>query len=256
MTNFFYFITLLLFISCSSLPEKTYSKNTVKTVYSNYLTVADNARQQKNFKLALNYYDKAIQYASARNERMDVGIIRLKKAQIYLATKNTSAFTTEINHVSQMIKIEQINLADQLNFIRAKSYYMDNKIEEANAIVRNLINKHSGSFEKETYYKFQFQKYNLGYMRISEQKEKVGELFELFEDGEIENIEILSFSLYQFCTTLKIEKNKRFEKEIQNALTFYQTIENQKRIKNCYSLLSEYYSNDIEKSNYYIKLAY
>ena len=255
MIKRFCYLVIIILVSCSSLPEKTYSKNTIKTVYSNYLAVADNARQQENYPLALTYYTKAIEFAASRNERKDVGIIRLKKAHVYLTTNNATGFESEVNQVKQMILFEKINLSDQLDFILAKSLYANKNTTEANEIIKKLISKYKDFFEKETYYTFQFQRYNSGFMSLNVQKEKISELVDLFEDGDLENIEVLSFCLFQYCRALKNKSSQSFEREIQKALHFYKIIENQKRIRNCYGLLADFHINDKNKSAHYLNLS-
>ena len=251
-------IFLFVTMSCSSLPERNYSKNNLKNIYTNYLQVADKARQQENYSLALNYYKSAIDHANARNERYDVGIIHLKIALIYLYTEDFKNFENETSIVKRMNNYESLGLDNKIDFVFAKHAYMTNNHTLGNKLLTKLLNIYSNKddSEKTIYYKFQYQKYNPNTYTSVYQKTMINMLQEWYNDGELENIEILSFCWFQYCTSLMNEKSPQFEKEIQKALKFYRMTENPRRIKTSYKLMADYFKmSSPEKSDHFLKLS-
>ena len=251
-----YLCILALLLSCSSLPKKEYVRTGKKSLLNHYIQLADSFRLTDNHQEALSYYSKAIEITISINDIQNQGILHLKRASIYLDINKMEKSVIEINVVTKLINYRSANLKNELLFIQAKKDHLEGMNTESLVKIDQLIITFKENTEKYVYYSFKKIEFN-GILSITKQEKLIDNLVELYNDGELENIEILNYSYFQYAYNLM--KLKRYINSVQiikQALIIYSKLENTRNIKKSYLLLSENYQllGNIKQSNYYKSL--
>jgi len=249
-------VSILLFLSCSSIPKKNYEKKQSYHIYANYLSLGDAHRKQKQYKKAQNYYSKAIFYANSRGDRKNVLKIQLKQILINIALGDTQSAQSALTEVQSFNKLESLKLENDILAVQTKLALATNDHDTAQRLLDTLIGHYKENTEKHAYYTFLKAKHfrsNISYLT-----EIYNEMYEQYIDGELENIEVISF-IFPIYSKILLDEKKYTECQLalDHAYQFYKSTEHKRGIIRTYQLYAALFRSQglTEKATHYTLLS-
>ncbi|KZN59642.1 hypothetical protein [Pseudoalteromonas luteoviolacea] len=257
MIKFFWGICILCFgllqMGCSSAPEKNYSITRYKDLSMTWMARGDRKRQEQRLEQAVLNYETAYKYANLRNDIELMGLSLLKLASVYLDKKEFIAADEYIRRVNTMQRFENIDFNLSIKAVLAKKAYVAGDSLKAAAYANELVINHSENLEKSIYYQWLAAKYSTDPVDFTILDKDVEFLLTLKHSAKLENIEVLSFILYQNALWRVDKLEPSAIDATKNAIAHFSELELTNRIRDCYVLLAKYYTSigDIPSAQYF-----
>ena len=246
-------IILILLMSCSSLSERKYQINTIETSADKLLSFADNLRINRQYEKSLNYYDKAAELYLLKNDKRKYLTSLSRIALVHLKMKKVDSFDKVLKNIINFNTIEKINFTRQVDYLRAKRFEYNKNTKEAISIYHS-ISKSLENIEQKSYYDFQIfiLKETLSANEVEKSKDTMNELDELYQEGELEYIELYSACKFIYAEMAIKRNDKAAVKAIQECETLYNRLEYTAKLIDVYELFVAFYT----KKNDQVKVAY
>ncbi len=251
------FIICFLAMSCSSTPEKKYDKTEIDMRATQYLYLADNYKQKGMNKEAHYYYKEAQILFFLKGDLKNHCLAKLKEAIIYLLEQDSISAQKIIEDVQTINHQGELSLTNSINSVKARILYFEQKTEEANTLVIDLLNQNQENREKYAYYLFLWATNNLEQVnstKYNDLKKVHKEIITKYESKNLESIEILSF-ISTSMATLELHR-KNFNEALQ-ILTFTENLLKKQEFLAAFIKIYDLYiqlymaQNNLQKANYY-----
>ena len=247
-------ISVLLVAGCSSKPEKIYQIDNLQQASNSFMKMADRKRQQEEFKDAAELYLRAEQYAVKRNNQLQVGISKLKRALINITLSNNSAAEKLIQEVELANRIEQLELTQPINFVHAKLLLNKGKNNQAFELLKSLESHFQSDLERNAYYQLMRWSHDYQQLDMTSIASLIGVLKGRFDSKDLHNIEILSFAYLEHARwavdNASLEQGKVI---LDQAIEHFSLLELTAKIAKVLQFSSDFYQRhglDV-KSDYY-----
>ncbi|MCF2858106.1 hypothetical protein L1286_11535 [Pseudoalteromonas sp. SMS1] len=240
-------------LGCSSAPEKNYSVTRYKSLAMTWMARGDRKRQEQRLDQALLNYQTAYKYASLRNDITLMGLSLLKQASVYVDKNQYAQVDDYILQVETMQQYEGINLSYSIQAIQAKQAFTKGNKEKAVALVSGLVTAYETDPEKSVYYRWLLKKYAKEVVDFSALDKDLQLLAALKSAAKLENIEVMSFVMYQNAQWRVERRDKSAVAALKSAITHFSQLELTNRIKDCYVLMAQYYTSigDTKSASYF-----
>lgn len=240
-------------VGCSSPPKKNYDVTTIQSVSYSLLELADHKRQLGEYDKALALYLDAERYATMRNDKYVVGISKLKRAGILIKTDKVSQAETLIGQVSQMEQYEQVGLSNAIKYLQAQLAHKTEDNQTAITLLSELSAEYLEDAEKTVYYNTVRWVYGDVNVPLSRVKKGLETLEELKNQSKLNNIEILSYTLYQLTKGLSATGELSEESTILKAIEHFSSLEMSNKISESYQFAATFYQRNgqQQKADYY-----
>lgn len=248
-----------LMVGCSSAPEHHHEVNTYHNVATQLMERADSKRQAKQFDDALSLYQQAYDYSLKRHDKPLMVMSWLKSAAVHIQMQQFDAAIELIAKARQLDLYEPQDFQHSIDFVEAKLWWAQGKSEQALAVFDRLIAFHAEDLPRHIYYQLQKWQYQRDSMDFEQVFEAVDMLELLVNFGELDNIEIYSFAVYQqlagLAETGDVQYQEVFVVALNRAVTHFTSLELSYSILSCYRLASDYFSTigDEARASYYQK---
>lgn len=246
-------LLLCLSTGCSSPPEKDYQVTEYRLLANLWMQQADRKRQQEIYPAALTLYQRAEKYALKRNDRLVIGIARLKRAAIHISLSELDKAEQLLLEVERMEQFEPAGLDKSSRFIRAKWLKAQGQVEQAKVILAELEQFYQEQPERNIYYRLVRWSYDYNSVDMAAVDADLQVLNKRVDERQLDNIEIYSFALYEYARYLTKMQDERASAAIDKAIEHFSSLELTAKIRDCYKLAADYYrsSNQLEKAEYF-----
>ncbi|MFT4925839.1 MAG: hypothetical protein ACI8WB_001934 [Phenylobacterium sp.] len=251
-------VGFLLLAACSSAPEKVYDVTTYQSLSYALLDMADRKRQLEHYDEAIKYYLQGESYALKRNDKITVGLSRLKRAAIHLIRQQHPQAWVLISDVEQMNQYESLDLDNALLFLKARFAHANGDTPSALSQLKQLEQAYaaSGDIEKQIYYRlvgWQYQPASIAAVSLSAIEQDIAVLDIRVETHQQNNIEIYSYALYHYAKRLVELADPKAVQAIDKAIKHFSRLELTSKIRDCYQLAADYYAGvgDVDKAAYF-----
>lgn len=235
------FLLIGLLSACSSLPPVEYEVSTYQKISHSRLALADRNRQMEQYQQALDLYKQAETYAQKRNDKLTLGISRLKRAAIHIELKQQADALALINQVEKIQQYEAVGLNNPLMFIRAKLAYGEGDVDGAVILLAELEQTYIEQPERNIYYRMVRWVYQPDSVALAVIQQDVTTLGKLVAGHELSNIEIYSYALFNYAKWLGGQGDELAEAAIAKAIGHFSQLELTPKIRDCYQLGADYY---------------
>ncbi|MBQ4879053.1 hypothetical protein J8M21_17700 [Pseudoalteromonas luteoviolacea] len=249
-------VFVLINTSCSSAPEKQYRVTKYLELTNTWMARGDRKRQEEKLDLALSNYDTGLKYANLRNDLTLMGVLQLKKATIYI---NQSRFEFALKLIEQakaLHKYEGAELKLPIRALEAKLAHAQGRFKEASASALALSEAYKDDNERSIYYRWLGVMYSSDSIMLWEEMDRdLRSLDNLKARGELENIEILSFVVYNNALWKVRDKHAQAQIAIEQAIAHFSELELTNKIRDCYALAVKLYKaqGNEDKAAYFLK---
>jgi hypothetical protein len=242
-------------VGCSSKPEKIYQVENLQQASNSFMKLADRKRQQEEFKEATELYLRAEQYAVKRNNQLQVGISKLKRALINITLNNDQAAEKLIQQVELANRIEKLELTQPINFVHAKLLLNKGNNNQAFELLRNLEIHFQSDIERNAYYQLMRWSHDYQQLDITSIASLIGVLKARFDSKDLHNIEILSFAYLEHARWAVDNANlEQGELILEQAIEHFSQLELTAKIAKVLKYSADFYQRhglDV-KSDYYL----
>jgi tetratricopeptide (TPR) repeat protein len=241
----------------SSLPKKEYTSSKIEIQANSYYNMAEYYRAFHKYKESVEMLDEAINLFNMKGDKEKVALCYLRKMSLAILLNNEKDFLKLEKDFELLQKIENLNLSNEMKFIKAKYFYWQKNSASANELINNLISTFIKDKEKSAFYHFYYfseNKTKLNALEIKKYVEEINELYEIYEDGALNNIDILTFSSLQMAHLYaSSEQYQEAIVQLNKSKILYKNLENSYQLLDIYDLYISVYGklNDVEKKTYY-----
>ncbi|WP_155730506.1 hypothetical protein [Pseudoalteromonas luteoviolacea] len=218
-----------------------------------WLARGDRKRQEQRLAQAVLNYKTAYKYANLRNDVELMGLSLLKLASVYLDKEDFIAADESIERVQTMQRFENIDLTLSIKAVLAKKAHVAGDSSKAAAYANELVNIYTEDLEKSVYYRWLVVKYSAEPVDFAILDKDVQSLLTLKHSAKLENIEVLSFILYQNALWRVDSLEPSAVDATKSAIEHFSGLELTNRIRDCYTLLAKYYRSigDTSSAQYF-----
>ncbi|KZN32502.1 hypothetical protein N474_17900 [Pseudoalteromonas luteoviolacea CPMOR-2] len=206
-----------------------------------WMARGDRKRQEQKHDQALLNYQTAYKYANLRNDIWLMGMSLLKQASVHIDKGDFATAKEYLQRVKTIQRFEGVDLSHSTKAIQAKSEYIKGNQIGAIELVNDLITVFKENQEKSIYYRWLKMKYAQEQVDFSTLDADLQQLIALKSSAKLENIEVMSFVLYQNAQWRAERLDKSAEDAIKSAIAHFSQLELTNRIRDCYILLAKYY---------------
>ena len=247
-------ISLILLAGCSSKPEKIYQVDNLQQASNSFMKLADRKRQQEEFTEATELYLRAEQYALKRNNQLQVGVSKLKRALIHITLDDNKSAEKLIQEVELANRIEQLDLTQAINFVNAKLLINKGKKNQAFELLSSLEIHYQSDVERKAYY--QLMRWSHDYQQLDSISVEniIGLLKARFDSKDLHNVEILSFAYLERARWAVDNAGlEQGQKILDQAVKHFSLLELTPKIAKVFMFSAEFYQRQglTVKSNYY-----
>ena len=244
---------LVILVSCSSKPQKSYDVTTLQTISYALLDLADRKRQMEQYEQALMLYRETESYAFKRNDRVTAGLSQLKRAAIHIQLEQLQQAEQLIADVQKTVKFEAVPLDNAVKLIQARLAKAKGETELAGQLLAELEDLFKEDLEKRSYYRIVAWNYQPDKFELASIGKSVDELTGLKKQRKLNNIEIYSYAIYHYARFLAEQNNVLAETYLPIAIEHFSEIELSNKIQSCYELAAGYYARtaQLEKAEYH-----
>lgn len=248
-------ITLLL-IGCSSTPKKDYRVNDLNQASLDFINLADRKRQQESYRDAIQLYLQAESLGLRGNNQKIVNISKLKRALINLVQGKLQSAQTLINEVETANQIEELGLGHSISFVNSKLLLAGGHKKEAFLLLSSLEQHYQSNIEKKSYYQLVRWSHDYEQIHPASIQKTIDSLTNRFDDGILDNIEILSFAYIEHARWAADNSGlEQGEPIIQQSIDHFSLLELSSKIATSLKFASDFYDRHDrpKQSAYYLK---
>ncbi len=262
-TTFIYIIFLIIIslnlLSCSSTSQKKYEQNEMEGRADEYSALGDKFRNEKKYIEAEKYYQTAADLYILKGIKKKYLLTRLKKALLLIKRNEIKSFNKNLLSLKSFNQIENLGLDRPIKYLEARYLYHRGNISKANELIKELVSLYDNEkeIEQKIYYHFFLASKNLqttDNKKRRKLKNRLSELEELYNAGELYNIEVLAFArLTMSKLYLEHDHFEQAKKQIVKTDNLYRNLELTSKRDQILQLYIELYKkqNNLEKLKHY-----
>jgi tetratricopeptide (TPR) repeat protein len=259
----FYIVFSVAFVGCSTPAKKSYKNNTIEKLSYTWIKQGDKERQSENYRQAITFYNRGVNYARQRHDIRLASITMLKIAMSYLAMEQWDLAQKFVDEVKVLSQVQNFDIKIALANVEAHLFNAKGENGSAIALWTDLLDSHQLSQEQQFYYQLKIWNAASKHDNKTQLRTMLEILSAKKQQGTLNNIEILSYLYlidlqwamdrknHPVATENEVTENEVTENEVTEnevtekinaALIHFSELEQTAKLKKIYQLAVRYYS--------------